>query len=250
MSTSDLPDHYELLGVPRTASQSEIKAAWIAAAKRLHPDVGGNAALFRMAKDAYDTLSDQKARAEYDRRQPHGDTAQSEQSEQSTSDFRHPEKMYLGENQRVRDFTVTDKDSWDLLGLAFLPITYLGYSQHEWFPHHALLIEVAIAVVCSAVTAVFLRYVWYRLCRRMRVWHRFMAVSFLLLAVLDYPLAALPVVIEAGWLAFRLLAPVRCSPAWAALGKLRLTPKNTHGNPWSARAARMTMSVLRALVQS
>ncbi|KAF0099772.1 MAG: dnaJ [Rhodospirillaceae bacterium] len=64
-------DHYLVLGVSRTADAAMIRAAYVALAKRYHPDVAaGNPELaafnFRQITDAYQTLSDPDARAHYD----------------------------------------------------------------------------------------------------------------------------------------------------------------------------------------
>lgn len=58
---------YEILNVPPDASIEEIRAAFHRLGLKVHPDQGGSNALFRRVKDAYDTLSDPKRRAEYDR---------------------------------------------------------------------------------------------------------------------------------------------------------------------------------------
>jgi len=61
--TSDL---YDLLGVPRDASLSAIKAAFRGKAKDSHPDLGGDPEVFHRLKLAYDVLTDPKARRHYD----------------------------------------------------------------------------------------------------------------------------------------------------------------------------------------
>jgi Ca-activated chloride channel family protein len=62
-------DYYVILGVNRTASQEEIKKAYLAAAQRLHPDKNkalGETEIFLEVQQAYETLSNPKRRAEYD----------------------------------------------------------------------------------------------------------------------------------------------------------------------------------------
>jgi curved DNA-binding protein CbpA len=60
-------DLYEILGVERTATPEEIKFAYRAKAKRLHPDAGGNASDFELLAWANRILSNPKKREDYDR---------------------------------------------------------------------------------------------------------------------------------------------------------------------------------------
>src|SRR3954471_16915483 len=64
-------DYYEILGVPRSASQAEIKKAFRKLAREHHPDrnPGDTAAeeRFKEVQHAYDVLGDDKKRKDYDR---------------------------------------------------------------------------------------------------------------------------------------------------------------------------------------
>jgi len=59
-------DYYSILGVPRTATQDEIKRAFRKLASVHHPDKGGDTAKFQEIQAAYDTLGDEQKRAAYD----------------------------------------------------------------------------------------------------------------------------------------------------------------------------------------
>lgn len=65
-----MTDHYTTLGVPRTASQDEIKRAYRKLASQHHPDRGGDTGKFQEIQAAYEVLSDDNRRAQYDNPQP------------------------------------------------------------------------------------------------------------------------------------------------------------------------------------
>lgn len=66
-------DHYQTLGVNKSASFEDIKKAYRKLAAQHHPDRGGDTKKFQEIQSAYDTLIDPQKRAAYDNPQPqHG----------------------------------------------------------------------------------------------------------------------------------------------------------------------------------
>lgn len=60
-------DYYEILGVPKSASDDEIKKSFRKLAVKYHPDKpGGDETKFKEASEAYEVLSDKQKRARYD----------------------------------------------------------------------------------------------------------------------------------------------------------------------------------------
>src|ERR1700757_813707 len=71
MSAKDYQkDYYKTLGVPKTATAAEIKKAYRELARKYHPDANKGSAdaeeRFKEITEAYNVLSDDKQRKEYD----------------------------------------------------------------------------------------------------------------------------------------------------------------------------------------
>ncbi len=59
-------DPYEVLGVDKNASKSDIKKAFRELSKKHHPDKGGDETEFKKISAAYEILSDEQKRAQFD----------------------------------------------------------------------------------------------------------------------------------------------------------------------------------------
>ena len=66
-----MADYYRTLGVPRGATEKEIRSAFRKLARKHHPDVNDNDPVseekFKDINEAYTVLSDEDSRAKYDR---------------------------------------------------------------------------------------------------------------------------------------------------------------------------------------
>lgn len=59
-------DYYGILGVPKGASQDDMKKAFRKLARKYHPDAGGTEERFKDINEAYEVLSDPEKRKAYD----------------------------------------------------------------------------------------------------------------------------------------------------------------------------------------
>lgn len=60
-------DYYDILGIKRNASESEVKKAYKKQAMQHHPDRGGDANKFQQINEAYETLKDPAKKSNYDK---------------------------------------------------------------------------------------------------------------------------------------------------------------------------------------
>ena len=61
-----MPSPYEILGIDKSATADDIKRAYRKLASKHHPDKGGDTAKFQEIQNAYDILSDDTKRKQYD----------------------------------------------------------------------------------------------------------------------------------------------------------------------------------------
>lgn len=61
-----MPNYYDILGVSKDASDSEIKKAFRALSLKHHPDRGGDTQQFQEINEAYETLTDPSKKAQHD----------------------------------------------------------------------------------------------------------------------------------------------------------------------------------------
>lgn len=61
-----MSDYYDILGIPRDASEEQVRVAYKRKALEHHPDKGGDKEQFQKIKEAYETLADPVKRQQYD----------------------------------------------------------------------------------------------------------------------------------------------------------------------------------------
>lgn len=59
-------DYYKVLGIPRNATKDDIKKSYRTLAHKFHPDKGGDEKRFKEINEAYQILSDERKRSQYD----------------------------------------------------------------------------------------------------------------------------------------------------------------------------------------
>lgn len=127
-------DYYQILGVSHNANQNEIKKAYRQMAQKYHPDrEGGNAEKFKQVNEAYQTLSDEQKRSQYDQ---YGATYEQMRSQGQTGGFRD-----------FRDFATFKEEFADLSGFGDWFSDLFGGSRASSFSQHRgqdLNLEIAI----------------------------------------------------------------------------------------------------------
>jgi curved DNA-binding protein len=110
-------DYYDVLGVPRTATQKDISAAFRKLARKYHPDLNAgdkeSEARFKELSEAHEVLSDTKKRKLYDEFGPNWQAAQAAGAEPGAS---RGGGYRPDAGPRVEYRTVTPEDMEDLFG--------------------------------------------------------------------------------------------------------------------------------------
>lgn len=101
-------EYYDLLGVPASATDLELKKAYRKAAIVNHPDKGGDEEKFKLIGEAYRVLSDSNLRADYDRhgkKKPTDEVGLKEATEMFGNLFGGERFVdYIGEISLLKDF--------------------------------------------------------------------------------------------------------------------------------------------------
>lgn len=107
-TNKDLKDFYQILNVPRAASQEEIKKAYYNLAKKYHPDINKTEIeKFKEINQAYTVLSDLVDKTKYDA----GETSSQDSSKASSSKSR-PYHYGNGYNQTYRQYYQTYQNNY------------------------------------------------------------------------------------------------------------------------------------------
>ena len=101
-------DYYSILGVPRNASESDLKKAYKQASMKHHPDRGGDAEQFKKVSEAYGILKDPQKRAAYDnpQRQYHANTGNMQGGHSFDDIFANFGFMRPGQPMRNKDMRI------------------------------------------------------------------------------------------------------------------------------------------------
>jgi curved DNA-binding protein CbpA len=94
--------YYDILDIPKDASQQDISSSYRKLAKMLHPDVCDSPdaeELFKALNEAYQTLRDPKKRTEYDASIGHTQTSPYNAYHHGERRYRHPRTWYYSNRQ-------------------------------------------------------------------------------------------------------------------------------------------------------
>ncbi|MCP4520822.1 MAG: DnaJ domain-containing protein [Cytophagales bacterium] len=104
-------NYYHILGLSQSATPQEVKKKFRQLAKQHHPDKGGNDLYFQKINEAYQILSDNKKRANYDFmiKNPHSFYTPSTPQKQKKKQ-KDPQEPIRA--KRYDEFTEKEKEDW------------------------------------------------------------------------------------------------------------------------------------------
>ncbi|CAF4384199.1 unnamed protein product [Rotaria sp. Silwood2] len=132
----DKKDYYDVLGVPKTATAKEVKKAYYTLAKQYHPDTtdkkdAATAKQFQEVSEAYEVLSDETKRKNYDTYGMGGDPFSSGQG--SYPGARGPSADPRQAGFRGYEYYQSQVDPEELFRRIFGDaFSRGGFSNHEW----------------------------------------------------------------------------------------------------------------------
>ena len=130
-------DYYNILGVDRNASESDLKKAYKKLSMQHHPDrTGGSDTKFKQVNEAYSTLKDPQKRQQYDNPQPQGFGPNGFQGMGGFEDlfsqfgFRHPQQRQQRNQDVALNYSLEFKEVFTGVGVNIqynLPSGRTGY---------------------------------------------------------------------------------------------------------------------------
>ena len=123
-------DYYEILGVDKNASKEEIKKAYWRLAQKYHPDkADGNVEQFKKVSEAYQVLSDDEKRSQYDRYGQTFEKAQAQGGFGGFGDFRDWASFAEAMRSEQGGETETQGADFGFGDLGSIFEDFLGFSQ-------------------------------------------------------------------------------------------------------------------------
>jgi len=149
--TSTRKDFYKILNIPQNASDGDIKKAFYKLAKEYHPDVyKGAEDKFKEINEAYETLSDQFKRRQYDNDMKNGYTGSSSSNAQygSTSTYHYGFKQQKTNNQGPK---------WSASSDQYYYTSSAGNDEikNRWYQEYLKREQQQVKILCEKVRIIF-----------------------------------------------------------------------------------------------